>query len=142
MFSIDGAAYGNLTTISTGVRVNTGSALVSGAATTQRLSSGSGSFVAGEQDDNDGLITDHQLTANNFTEHLWALTLVAADLLDGNVVTFDLLWNGSPITSTVTPTLTVSKNVDPAGPPENVTTISGEQVTTISGQNVQTVGGT
>ena len=69
---------------------------------------GSGAFVAGEISEV-GLVTDRQLTANNFTEMLYTLTLVAADLADGDTLDFRVLLNGATtnVTYSVTPRITV-----------------------------------
>lgn len=89
------------------------SALTDGAATTNRATNGisdpgAGVFVVGVQEANDGLIANHQLTGGDFTEHVWGLTLIAADLADADTLDFRLLLNGSPITATVTPRITVA----------------------------------
>ena len=87
--------------------------LTEAAATTNRategISDGSGSFVAGQQDTEDGVILNHQLTASNFTEHVFALKIIAADVAPTDTLDFRLALNGgSPgMTNTVEPTITV-----------------------------------
>ena len=116
---------GNATVTATGAATSTqwqiavapasgsGSQLTDGGATTNRATNGisdpgSGSFVAGEQESANGLVEDNQLTAGNFTEHVWALHAVDADLASSDVIDFRLLRNGSPIPSGVTPSFTYS----------------------------------
>jgi hypothetical protein len=117
--SINGAAFANVTSASTGVLANTASALTDGGATTNRLTA-IGTFSAGQQDDQNGAVT-YTHPANNCTEHVFGLTLVAADLADGDVVTFDLLYNGASFTTTqngsynVVPTLNITKPVLSSG---------------------------
>ena len=82
--------------------------LTNDGATTQRLSAGSGSFIAGEVSE-DGLVDNWQLTANNHSEHLYAIKLVAADLANSDALTFRVLRNGATFTYSVTPTINVTK---------------------------------
>lgn len=116
--SVDGGAYGNVTGSSTYVKADTGSGLTDGDATTDRAGEpvdnpGTGSFVAGIQEEADALIANWQLTANNFTEHVFALVLVAADFTVDGSRTLDFrvaLNGGSPgITTSVVPRITVTK---------------------------------
>lgn len=89
---------------------NSGS-LTDGNATTNRLGAGTGSFVAGEISE-DGLVDNHQITASNYTEHLYSLTLVSAQLANNDTLDFRVLRNGATtgMTYTVTPRITVSKS--------------------------------
>lgn len=83
--------------------------LTEGEATTNRLGAGSsGSFVAGKATE-DGQVDDLTWSVPDYTEFLYALTLVAADVSPGDVITFRMNRNGSPngFTYSVTPTLTV-----------------------------------
>lgn len=93
-----GGSWVNVDASSSFVQSDTASQLTDGDPSTNRgtdgISDGAGSFVAGEQEEGDGLITDHQLTANNFTEHVWALNLVSADLVTGNFIEFRVSLNG------------------------------------------------
>jgi hypothetical protein len=107
-----------------------GSSLTDGAATTNRATNGigdpgTGSFVAGEQEVGNGLIENRQLTAGNFTEHVWALTLVAADLANADTLEFRVLLNGAPITAGVTPQITVSTTT-------NATATGGQALQTLA----------
>lgn len=119
--SINGGAFANVTTSSTGVRVNTSSQLVDGSTTTNRLTQPVGSSPqTGQQDDQDGAVV-HTLPGNSHAEHVFGLTAVAADLNHGDVVTFELLYNGALFTTTqngaysVTPTLNIVKRKELAG---------------------------
>lgn len=107
-----------VTASSSRVQADTGSSLTDGSATTNRATNGisdpgSGSFVAGEQEEANGVVEDHQLTTNNFTEHVFALLLVAADLADGETLDFRLTLNGGNpgMTNNVTPRITVQKQI-------------------------------
>jgi hypothetical protein len=119
-YSKNGGAYTNVTASSSNVRADTGSSLTDGSATTNRatngITDGTGSFVAGVQEEGDGQIADHQLTASNFTEHVFALMLVAADLANGDTLDFRISLNGgSPgMTNSVTPRITVNKGTPSA----------------------------
>ncbi len=99
------------------------SQLTDGAVTTDRSTGitnpGSGSFVAGEQESNNGLIEDHRLTGDNFTEHVFALKLISADLVDTNTLGFRLLLNGSTITNAFEPVITI----DSGGGPTSSSTV-------------------
>lgn len=104
------------------VPTDASSNLTDGASTTNRatngLTDGAGSFVAGEQGTNgtaDLNVTDRQLTAGNFTEHVYAFTVVAASVSEGDTFDFRIALNaGAPgMTNNVTGRITISSN--PAG---------------------------
>lgn len=117
-YSKNGGAYTNVTGSSSNVVGYDSSNLTDAASTTQRLSAGTGSFIAGEICESDGLLTDWQLTANNHSELLYAIRLVPADLANGDTLDFRVLRNGSVFnTYSVTPriTITTTQNVDPGG---------------------------
>lgn len=82
--------------------------LTEGAATTARLTAGTGSFVAGKVAE-DGLVDDLQVTASNYTELLYSITLKSAVATTGTL-RFRVLHNDSLTYSgsTVTPTITVT----------------------------------
>lgn len=69
--------------------------LTDGAATTNRLTGGSGSFVAGEVSET-GLASDLGWSANNFTELLYSLTLKQADLANSDTLRFRVLRGTAP----------------------------------------------
>lgn len=141
-YQIDGGGFANVTTTSSGVKVDTASSLTDGSATTNRatngITDGTGSFVASQQEEGDGQITNFQLTASNFTEAVWAVTLVSADLSNGNVIQFRVSLNaGSPgVTNSVTPQITVSKSVAATLNAEPATfTITAQAVTNVRAQS-------
>ena len=96
--------------------------LTDGAATTNRLGAGTGSFVAGKVSET-GLVTDLGWTANNYTELLYSLRLPTADFTNGDTVRFRVLRNGAVLTSyTQTPQINIIKTVVP--PNEGSATVS------------------
>ena len=82
--------------------------LTNAAATTNRLTGGTGSFVAGKVSE-DSLMDDLGWAGNNFTEFVYALKVIAADVVDGDTLRFRVLRNGATTTMTysVTPTINV-----------------------------------
>jgi hypothetical protein len=114
-YSVGGGAYANVTTSTAKIQVDTGSSLTDAAATTNRgtngITDGTGTFVASQQEEGDGQITDFQLTASNFTEAVWAMKAISADVADTMSITFRVSLNGgSPgVTNSVTPTITIGK---------------------------------
>lgn len=102
-----------ITAASSRVRSDTGSSLTDGSATTNRgtngITDGTGSFVAGEQEEANGVIENSQLTASNFTEHVWALLVIAADNSNAETLDFRITLNGgSPgMTNSVAPRITI-----------------------------------
>lgn len=82
--------------------------LTDGNATTNRLGSGSGSFVAGEISE-DGLVDNLQITASNYTELLYSLTIESTAVADNDTLDFRVLRNGATtgMTYTVTPRITI-----------------------------------
>lgn len=109
-YSKNGGAFANVNGASSNVIGFDSGNLTDGNATTQRLTAGGGSFVAGEISE-DGLVDDRQLTANNHTEHLYTVRFVSADLADGDAITFRVLLNGATtnVTYSQTPTVNVAK---------------------------------
>lgn len=107
--SKNSGSFAAVTAASSDVQSDTASGLTADGATTNRatngITDGTGSFVAGEQEETNGVIEDHQLTASNFTEHVWACKLINSDLGDGDTLDFRITLNaGAPgMTNTVTP---------------------------------------
>ena len=66
--------------------------LTDAAATTNRLTGGTGSFVAGKVSE-DGLVDDLGWTANDYTEVLYSITLKQSALTDGDTLDFRVLRN-------------------------------------------------
>lgn len=85
----------NVTKISQHVRSYSSPSLIDGAATTNRLSGGTGSFAAGKISE-DGLIEGPAIEADTFVELLWAITLDAARLSEDDAVTFRVRRNAYP----------------------------------------------
>lgn len=104
----NGGTWTNVTTTSSDVKGYNSSNLTDGGATTNRLTGGTGSFLAGLISE-DGLADGSDPQAGQFTEYLFALTVVSADTADADTLDFRLLRDGSTLdTYTVTPTITVS----------------------------------
>lgn len=95
-----------ITALSTCIRARSSTTLTDQGATTNKLGAGSGSFVAGLVTE-DGTADNKQLTALNFTEFLHSLEIVGADVVAGDVFTFRMTVNGSTMTESVTPQLTI-----------------------------------
>jgi len=100
----------NVTAASTNARGYSSPNLTEGAATTNRLGAGTGTFVAGKVSE-DGVADDVGISANNYTELLFSLALQKADLVNGDSLRFRVLRNGSTsgITYTAVPTITVRR---------------------------------
>lgn len=113
--------------------------LTDSGATTNRLGSGTGSFVAGEVSE-DGLVDDLQITASNYTELLYSLTLVSSALANNDTLDFRVLRNGAVLdTYTVTPRVTASKSANYSGTPGIATLTLTAQTPTVSlAQNITT----
>ncbi len=109
-YSKNGGGFTNVTGASSNVIGVNSANLTDAGTTTQRLSAGGGSFVAGEIAE-DGLLDDRQVTANNFTEFLYAIQIVGADVAEGDTLDFRVLLNGATtnMTYSVTPRLTATK---------------------------------
>ena len=113
-YSKNSGGFVNLTTsdIGDGIRA-VAAGLTNDNATTDRSSDpisnpGGGSFVAGEQS-TDGSVDDMQLTASNFTEHVYGVEFVAANVAADD--TFDFKFSKpSGIVNSVTPRITISKS--------------------------------
>jgi hypothetical protein len=87
--------------------------LTEGGATTNRLGSGTGSFVAGKIAE-DGLVDDTQITASNYAELLYSITINASEVSAADTLDFRVLRNDSTsgVTYTVTPRVTISSGGD------------------------------
>jgi len=84
--------------------------LTDGNATTNRLGSGTGSFIAGEISE-DGLVDNLAITASNYTELLYSLTIESTAVADNDTLDFRVLRNGATtgMTYTVTPRITIEE---------------------------------
>ena len=96
--------------------------LTDGAATTNRLGAGSGSFVAGKVSE-DGLVDDFGMTASNYTELLYSITVKQADVAPTDTLRFRVLRNGATtgLTYTQVPTVTIGAG----GPTDRTGTATG-----------------
>ena len=103
--------------------------LTGGAATTNRLGAGTGSFVAGKVSET-GLVTDLGWTGNNYTELLYSLTFIKADLANGDTIRFRVLRNGVTTGMTFTQTPTVNLILGPG--PVALGTASSNGVATVT----------
>lgn len=109
-FSLNGAAYVALTTSTSPVKAFDSASLTNDAATTNRLTGGTGSFDAGKVTE-DGFTANTTLSANNRTEVLATLELVASALRDGDVLDFHVYQiAGDDDVFTVTPRIVVVKD--------------------------------
>lgn len=81
--------------------------LTDGEATTNRITGGTGSFVAGKVSE-DGVADDVEITANNHTQLVYSITVYASELAINDLVSFRVLRNGTALdTYTVTPSVEI-----------------------------------
>jgi len=108
-----GGSWTDVTASSLNAKADTASQLTDGSATTNRatdgISDGTGSFIAGEQEEGDGEIEDFEHTADNFAEHVYALILVSVDLADNDFLEFRMRLNAGAMDNSVVPRVTVAK---------------------------------
>ena len=111
--SKNGGAYASVDTAEV-LGFNSAS-LTDGNATTNRLGSGSGSFVAGKISE-DGLVDNLQITASNYTELLYSLTIESTAVADNDTLDFRVLRNGTTtgLTYTLTPRITIEESTTSA----------------------------
>lgn len=76
-------------------------------ATTNRLGAGTGSFQAGEISE-DGHVDDLALNASAYTEILYSLKIIAADVVAGDTLRFRVLCNGATTQMTYTQVPTIN----------------------------------
>ena len=72
--------------------------LTDSGATTERLTGGTGSFIAGEISE-DGLVDNLQVTANNYTEIVYSVVVISADLVDADSLGLYVYKNGVSLES-------------------------------------------
>jgi hypothetical protein len=70
------------------VAFESSSGLINGIATTERLADGSGTWVAGLQLETFGLGPDKPLDVGEYTEYVFAMTIIDAQVSDGDTVDF------------------------------------------------------
>lgn len=120
----DAGTWADVNTTSTRVQTDIASQLTDDGATTDRLSGGAGTFFGGIQEEGDGEVTDFLHQADNFTQHVWALVLIAADNSDADHFDFRVRLNGGAIGSGVEAGVTVTIGGGPAGPPAGLRTLA------------------
>jgi hypothetical protein len=100
----------NITTGGTTVQGYDNPNLTGGAVTTNRMGAGTGSFVAGKISET-GDVPNLGWTANNYTELVFSLKLLAANFIAGDTLRFRVLRNGATtgLTYTQTPTINIVK---------------------------------
>jgi len=115
-YSKNGGTWTNVTTTSSNVKGFDSTYLTDGeATTTARIWEGaSNAFVPGKVSET-GEVVDHRLTANNYTVHLYSLTLISADIAVDDEIEFRVLLNGSTFTYNVVPKFT-RLNLPPGQP--------------------------
>ena len=98
----------NVSAVTTNVSTYDSPNLTNAAATTNRLTGGTGSFVAGKVSE-DSLMDDLGWAGNNFTELVYALKVKAADVAASDILRFRVLRNGATATMTysVTPRIDI-----------------------------------
>jgi hypothetical protein len=115
-YSKNSGAWTNVTTSSSNVRAFNSTNLTDDGATTERLTSGVTTWTSGFVSE-DGVVGDFVLetgknvSTNQYTEFLYSLTVIDADVLTSDTLDFRVLRNGSTITTyTVTPRITVTNS--------------------------------
>ncbi len=114
--SKNGGGYANVTGASANVRAAAGG-LADDEATTNRLTGFTGSFVQGRVDEADGATaTPVDTPANDFTEIVFSITIVDADVAGGDTLDFQLTDDqDSTVTYNAVPRTTVDKPMVFAG---------------------------
>lgn len=107
-YSKNSGTWTNVTTSSSNVKGFNSSNLTEGQATTERLTGGSGSWQAGKCSE-DGEVNSVMLLTPSYTEFVYSLTIVAADVAEDDTLDFRVLKDGSSITYSVTPRATATK---------------------------------
>lgn len=105
-YAVNGGSFADLPLSGTTVKFSA-TGVANGAATTNRLTAGTGSFVAGEHS-SDGVVDDVQITANNYTELLYSIGFHTG-VTHGDVYTFRVVRNSGIVLDTYsqTPQVTV-----------------------------------
>lgn len=129
-YARNGGTWTDVTTTSTAVKAFASANTTDGEATSPRLIPGTGSFWGGKVSE-DGLADNLGWAAGDYTELVYPITLVAADLANGDTVTFRVLRNASTlgITYTATPSITIVKSTGGAKAPAD--TAAGSDLATI-----------
>ena len=139
--SYEGAAYAAVTTTSSYVKLLSSAQVDDATATTQQISSGT--FVAGEVDDNASVAS--RLLNNSRTEMEYVVQIVGADVANDDTIAFRVYASGAALnTYTQTPTVTAVKAASPITGTLSQTlgalTLSGAGAVAIDGTLSSTLG--
>ena len=121
-YNKDSGGYNTVTTTSSNVRVIAGQP-TDGAATANRLTSGQGTFTAGEYDDADGSC-DVNLPDAEHTEFVWSIEFRTADNSGGESYTFRILYSGATVTENQAISATVQSDANVATLPSTALTLT------------------
>jgi trimeric autotransporter adhesin len=113
--SLDGGAFADVTTTSTGVQAVAAASFLNAANTTSRLG-GSGTFEtssAGASEDGSAGGTAFDIVTDGRGECLYSVALVPADLTSVSTITFELQVSGAAFTQSVTPTINLTSTALP-----------------------------
>ena len=101
-FQVNGGGYGDVTASSTEVQVVADSNIADGAATTDRISGSSATFLAGEYDEGDGVFDAISWTISSLehTELLSSLVFIDSALGAGDVVDFRIVESDNTLLDT------------------------------------------
>lgn len=114
--SKNAAAYADVSAVSANVKGFNSASLTEGNPTSERLTGGTGLFAPGKISE-DGLADNSKILQTRHSEFLYSLTLVAADLANGDTLDFKVLINGGALFAyNIVPRITVSKVVPPLPP--------------------------
>ena len=124
----------NVSAVTTNVSTYDSPNLTNAAATSNRLTGGTGSFVAGKVSE-DSLMDDLGWGGNNFTELVYALKVKAADLAASDTLRFRVLRNGATTGMTFTQTPTI--NIIRTPPNSGSATVTWAEASTAAGKKTQ-----
>jgi hypothetical protein len=113
-YRVDGGGWVAVAAASLRVQAYPSSQLTDAGVTTNRAvdgltDPGAGIFVQGEQEEGNGVIDDRFISANNFSEHVFAIILIALDNTHGELIEFRLIVTPGVIHQDVTPGITIHK---------------------------------
>jgi hypothetical protein len=115
--NIDGAGPVAVTTSSNGVRVASGADTDGDAITSSNVGTGAGSYENGTYDDGDGTIATN-LTAANYTNHVFCIQFLSANLSGGESIDFAVRAGGTDCTNDSGATINVT--IESSGPAKAV----------------------
>lgn len=110
-YNLNSAGYNNVDGASSVVRASASANFADGDNTTQQLTGGSGTFTAGEMDENDGTGTQITVPASGYTEWEYCFQVRSADVANNDTVQLRVIRGPGSLldTYTVTPAITVSE---------------------------------